>query len=91
MAPNVATRVGHAEVLNKTIHAVMRLALRSTRERADPQGQMGIVSRGLRQASDTAYMALIEPFRRFRVVFTQALMRQIKRAWNARSTSPDPE
>ena len=76
-----------AEVSNRTVHAVMHLAWVDQGE-GSYQGQMGVYVKP-RGRLGSAYMALIRPFRH-RVVYP-ALMRQIERAWKARSTSPGTE
>jgi hypothetical protein len=70
-----------AELSNRTVHAVMHLAWVEKGE-GIYQGQMGVYVKP-RGRFGAAYMALIAPFRH-RVVYP-ALMRQIERAWNART------
>jgi Protein of unknown function (DUF2867) len=70
-----------AELSNKTVHAVMHLAWVDLGE-GRYQGQMGVYVKPRGRLGE-AYMALIAPFRH-RVVYP-ALMRQVERAWNARS------
>ena len=70
-----------AELSNRTVHAVMHLAW--VPEGAGRyHGQMGVYVKP-RGRFGAAYMAAIAPFRH-RVIYP-ALMRQIERAWNARS------
>jgi hypothetical protein len=71
-----------AEISNGTVHAVMQLAWV---ERGDGlyQGEMGIYVKPRGRLGE-AYMALIGPFRH--LIVYPALMRQIERAWVARST-----
>jgi hypothetical protein len=70
-----------AEISNRTVHAVMHLAWVEKGEGVY-QGQMGVYVKP-RGSLGSAYMAAIAPFRH-RVVYP-ALMRQIERAWNART------
>jgi hypothetical protein len=74
-----------AEVSNRTMHGVMHLAWVDQGE-GRCQGQMAIYvkPRGL---LGKGYMALIRPFRHW--VVYPALMRQIERAWNARTPQSD--
>jgi hypothetical protein len=69
-----------AELSNRTVHAVMHLAWVEKGE-GRYQGQMGVYVKP-RGRFGGAYMAAIAPFRH-RVVYP-ALMRQIRRAWDAR-------
>jgi hypothetical protein len=71
-----------AELSNRTVHAVMHLAW-VDRGEGLYRGQMGVYVKP-RGRFGSAYMAAIAPFRH-RVVYP-ALMREIERAWNARST-----
>jgi Protein of unknown function (DUF2867) len=75
-----------AEISNRTVHAVMHLAW-VERGEGLYQGQMGVYVKP-RGRLGTAYMAAIAPFRH-RVVYP-ALMRQIERAWGARTASQRP-
>lgn len=70
-----------AEVSNRTMHGVMHLAW-VDQGQGRYQGQLAVYvkARGWLGAS---YMALIKPFRH--LIVYPALMRQIGRAWNARS------
>ncbi len=70
-----------AEISNKTVHGVMHLAWVELGD-GSFQGQMAVyvMPRG---SLGKAYMALIKPFRH--LIVYPALMRQIERAWNARS------
>jgi hypothetical protein len=70
-----------AELSNRTVHAVLHLGWIDKGEGLY-QGQMAVYVKP-RGRLGTAYMAAIAPFRH-RVVYP-ALMRQIERAWNARS------
>lgn len=70
-----------AELSNRTVHAVMHLAWVDKGE-AHYQGQMGVYVKP-RGRFGAAYMAAIAPFRH-RIVYP-ALMREIERAWNART------
>jgi hypothetical protein len=70
------------ELSNRTVHAVMHLAW-VDRGAGLYRGQMGVYVKP-RGSFGSAYMAAIAPFRH-RVVYP-ALMREIERAWNARST-----
>jgi Protein of unknown function (DUF2867) len=70
-----------AELSNRTVHAVMHLAW-ADRGEGLYRGQMGVYVKP-RGRFGSAYMAAIAPFRH-RVVYP-ALMREIGRAWNARS------
>jgi hypothetical protein len=72
-----------AEASNQTMHGVIHLAWLEQGE-GRYQGQMAIYvkPRGL---FGKGYMALIKPFRYF--IVYPALMRQIARAWKARSSS----
>jgi Protein of unknown function (DUF2867) len=74
-----------AEISNRTVHAVMHLAWVDKGE-GRYQGQMGVYVKP-RDGFGAAYMALIRPFRH-RVVYP-ALMRQIERAWNAKTAHRD--
>ena len=70
-----------AELSNRTVHAVMHLAW--VDQGGDRyQGQMAVYVKP-RGAFGRGYMALIKPFRHW--IVYPALMRQTKRAWNARS------
>jgi hypothetical protein len=78
-----------AELSNQTVHGVVHLAWADQGE-GRYQGQMAVYvkPRGLR---GQAYMAFIKPFR-YAIVYP-ALMRQVERAWNARSrqqSAPQP-
>jgi hypothetical protein len=70
-----------AELSNRTVHAVMHLAWVDEGEGLY-RGQLGVYVKPRGRLGAT-YMALIAPFRH-RVVYP-ALMRQVERAWNARS------
>ncbi len=70
-----------AELSNRTVHAVMHLAW-VDRGAGRYQGQLGVYVKP-RGRFGAAYMAAIAPFRH-RVVYP-ALMRQVERAWNART------
>jgi hypothetical protein len=72
-----------AELSNRTVHAVMHLAW-VQRGEGRYQGQMGVYVKPRGRFGD-AYMAAIAPFRH-RVVYP-ALLREIERAWNARTVS----
>jgi hypothetical protein len=74
------------ELFNRTVHAVMHLAWVDQGE-GRYRGQMGVYVKP-RGRFGVAYMAAIAPFRH-RVVYP-ALMREIERAWNAR-TAPGRE
>jgi hypothetical protein len=74
-----------AELSNRTVHAVMHLAWVEKGEGCY-QGQMAVYVKP-RGRFGAAYMALIRPFRH-RVVYP-ALMRQIDRAWNAKTAQRD--
>jgi hypothetical protein len=69
------------EISNRTVHAIMHLAW-VDRGGGRYEGQMGVYVKP-RGAFGEAYMALIAPFRH-RVVYP-TLMREIRRAWNART------
>jgi hypothetical protein len=75
-----------AEISNQTVHAVMHLAW-VEQGGGLYQGQMGVYVKP-RGRLGAAYMAAIAPFRH-RVVYP-ALMREIERAWNARTTHRRP-
>ncbi len=70
-----------AEISNATVHAILHLAW-VEQSSGRYRGQMGVYvkPRGL---LGRAYMMMIEPFRR--VIVYPALMRQIRRAWEARA------
>ena len=70
-----------AELSNGTVHAVMQLAW-VEKSKGIYRGQMGVYVKP-RGRFGTVYMAAIAPFRH-RIVYP-ALMRQIERAWNART------
>jgi hypothetical protein len=70
-----------AELSNRTVHAVMHLVW-IEEEGGRYHGQMGVYVKP-RGRFGAAYMAAIAPFRH-RVVYP-ALMRQVERAWNART------
>lgn len=70
-----------AEVSNKTVHGVMHLGW-VDQGQGRYQGQMAVYVKP-RGPLGKGYMALIRPFRR--LVVYPALMRQIERAWNART------
>jgi hypothetical protein len=70
-----------AELSNGTVHAVMHLAW-VAQDDGLYRGQMGIYVKP-RGRLGAAYMALIGPFRH--LIVYPALMRQIERAWEARS------
>jgi hypothetical protein len=70
-----------AELSNRTVHAVMHLAWIDKGEGLH-QGQMAVYVKP-RGRLGAAYMAAIAPFRHH--IVYPALMRQIERAWNARS------
>jgi hypothetical protein len=70
-----------AEISNGTVHAVMHLAWVQEGENLY-HGQMGVYVKP-RGKLGRAYMALIGPFRH--LIVYPALMRQTKRAWEARS------
>jgi hypothetical protein len=70
-----------AELSNQTVHAIMHLAwVPESEDRY--HGQMGVYVKP-RGRFGAAYMTAIAPFRHW--VVYPALMRQIERAWNARS------
>lgn len=69
-----------AEISNKTVHAVMHLALAELGA-GRYQGQMAVYVKP-RGHFGQGYMALIKPFRRW--IVYPALMRQNERAWKAR-------
>ena len=73
-----------AELSNKTVHAVVHLAWAS-RGDGRYQGQMAIYVKP-RGRLGTTYMAFIKPFR-YAIVYP-SLMRQIARAWQARTAHP---
>ena len=70
-----------AEVVNRTVHAVMHIGWVAD-ETGGWRGQMAVLVKrnGLR---GTAYMAAIRPFRH--VIVYPAAIRQIERAWRART------
>jgi hypothetical protein len=70
-----------AEISNKTVHGAMHLAWAELGD-GSFQGQMAVYVKP-RGALGQAYMKLIKPFR-YAIVYP-ALMRQIERAWNART------
>jgi hypothetical protein len=70
-----------AEISNRTVHAVMHLAWVEQRDGLY-RGQMGIYVKPRGRLGD-AYMAAIAPFRH--LVVYPAMMRQIERAWSART------
>jgi hypothetical protein len=72
-----------AELSNGTVHAVMQLAWIDQGE-GTYRGQMGVYVKP-RGRLGAAYMALIGPFRQ--LIVYPAMMRQIGRAWDARSPS----
>jgi hypothetical protein len=71
-----------AELSNRTVHALMHLAW-VDRGEDRYQGQMAVYVKP-RGAFGKGYMALIRPFRHW--IVYPALMRQIERAWNTRSS-----
>lgn len=73
------------EISNGTVHGVMHLGWV---EQGDGvyRGQMSVYVKP-RGAVGEAYMALIGPFRH--LIVYPAMMRQIQRAWDARSSRPD--
>jgi hypothetical protein len=73
-----------AEVANRTMHGVMHLGL-VPEQAGGYRAQMAVLVRpnGL---SGSAYMAAIRPFRH--LIVYPALMRQIERAWQARTGEP---
>jgi hypothetical protein len=71
-----------AELSNRTVHAVMHLAW-VEQGKGVYRGQMGVYVKP-RGRFGAAYMAAIAPFRHW--VVYPALMRQIGRAWNARTS-----
>jgi hypothetical protein len=75
-----------AEIVNRTVHAVMHLGWVSDAT-GGYRGQMAVYVKpnGL---LGTAYMAAIKPFRY--VIVYPALMRQIGREWRARTGQPTP-
>lgn len=73
-----------AEISNRTVHAVMHLAW-VDQGTGRYQGQMGVYVKP-RGRFGAGYMALIAPFRHW--VVYPALMRQIERAWDARTGMP---
>jgi hypothetical protein len=73
-----------AEISNRTVHAVMHLAW-VDQGTGRYQGQMGVYVKP-RGMFGAGYMALIAPFRHW--VVYPALMRQIERAWDARTGMP---
>jgi hypothetical protein len=70
-----------AEISNSTVHAVLQLAWVDQGQGAY-RGQMGVYVKPRGRLGE-AYMALIGPFRH--LIVYPALMRQIERAWIARS------
>jgi hypothetical protein len=70
-----------AELSNRTVHAVLHLAWVEKRDGLY-RGQMGVYVKPRGRLGE-AYMAAIAPFRH-RIVYP-ALMRQVGRAWEARS------
>jgi hypothetical protein len=80
MVENVVGELA-AELSNQTVHAVMHLAW-VDRGAGHYQGQMAVYVKP-RGRLGKGYMALIKPFR-YWIVYP-ALMRQIERAWNART------
>jgi hypothetical protein len=70
-----------AEISNSTVHAVLQLAWVAEGEGLY-RGRMGVYVKP-RGRFGSAYMALIGPFRH--LIVYPALMRQIARAWDARS------
>lgn len=75
-------REAAAEVSNKTVHGVAHLAW-AERDDGRYEGRMAVYVKP-RGAFGKAYMALIKPFR-YWIVYP-ALMRQMERAWNERSS-----
>lgn len=73
-----------AELSNRTVHGVMHLGW-VEKAKGLYQGQMAVYVKP-RGRLGAAYMAAIAPFRH-RVVYP-ALMKEIERAWNARSAQP---
>jgi hypothetical protein len=70
-----------AEVSNATVHGVLQLAwVEQGKDRF--RGQMGVYVKPRGKLGE-AYLKFIEPFRHF--IVYPALMRQIGRAWDARS------
>ena len=70
-----------AEISNRTVHAVMHLAW-VEQSKGHYRGQLGVYVKP-RGRFGSVYMASIAPFRHY--VVYPALMRQIERAWNART------
>jgi Protein of unknown function (DUF2867) len=70
-----------AEISNSTVHAVLQLAWVDQGDGVY-RGQMGVYVKPRGRLGE-AYMALIGPFRH--LIVYPALMRQTKRAWDARS------
>lgn len=70
-----------AEISNSTVHAVLHLAWVDQGEGVY-RGQMGVYVKPRGRLGE-AYMTLIGPFRH--LIVYPALMRQIERAWDARS------
>jgi hypothetical protein len=73
-----------AEISNQTVHAVMHLAW-VDQGAGRYRGQMGVYVKP-RGRFGAGYMALIAPFRHW--IVYPALMRQVERAWNARTGMP---
>ena len=75
-------REAAAEISNTTVHAMMHLGW-VDKGHGDHQGQMAVLVKP-RGRFGTVYMDLIKPFR-YWIVYP-ALMRQVERAWDNRST-----
>jgi hypothetical protein len=73
-----------AELSNQTVHAIMHLAW-VDQGAGRYRGQMGVYVKP-RGRFGAGYMALIAPFRHW--IVYPALMRQVERAWNARTGMP---
>jgi len=71
-----------AEISNQTVHGVMHLSWVDTGQ-GEYEGRMAVYVKP-RGALGKGYLALIRPFRH--LIVYPALMRQIERAWNSRST-----
>ncbi|MGA9876773.1 MAG: DUF2867 domain-containing protein [Solirubrobacteraceae bacterium] len=71
-----------AEISNGTVHAVLQLGWVAAGDGAY-RGQMGVYVKPRGRLGE-AYMALIGPFRQ--LIVYPAMMRQIGRAWSARTT-----
>jgi hypothetical protein len=75
-----------AEIANKTMHGVMHLGWVPA-ERGGYRAEMAVYAKPNGRLG-TAYMAAIRPFRH--LIVYPAMLRQIERAWRARSAEPAP-